>query len=257
MNIAYHTLTWANYYKSPEIERELEEIKKAGFRGIEFVEKLSALGPPDKLKSKLKNSGLALVSLSCGLSMDKNDRSDIKETKGKIDYAREFGVLPMMLCAGWLKEKRPKTKDDFKILAEKLEICSEYAAKFKMFIAYHPHKDTIVEAEADIDRLYKYLKFTKLCIDIAHISWCGSDPLKVIEKNKENLVYIHLKDWSKALNSFVELGRGEVKILESIEALKNIKYNGWMTVELDNTSTDPYNSAKISAKFLKDNNLLT
>lgn len=256
MDIAYHTLTWANFYKDFDLDRVLTDISKAGFKGVEFVEKISLLGPPSELKSKLKNFNLSLVSLSSGLSMDINDVSDIRQTEEKIDYAKEFAVMPMMICGGWLKEKRPKTEDDFKILAEKLEICALYAGSFKMFMAYHPHKDTIVETNEDIERLLKYTKLTKLCIDIAHLSSCGSDPAKVIEKHKEKIVYVHLKDWSKSSNKFVELGQGDVKILESIAALNRIKYNGWLTVELDNTDTDPYESAKINAEFLKRNRLL-
>ena len=256
MKIAYQSLTWANFYKDFSIDRVLLEISEAGFKGVELVEKLSLLGPPNKLKSKLKDFNLPLVSLSCGLNLDRSDKSDIKETMDKTDYAKEFGVKPMMTCGGWLGEKRDKTEDDFKILAEKLEMCSEYAGQFGMSIAYHPHKDTIVETEADIDRLLKYTKLTKLCIDIAHLVWCGSDPIKVIEKNKDKITYIHLKDWSRDKNSFVELGKGEVDIVGSINLLTKIKYREWMTIELDNASDNPKKSAEISAEFLRKNNFL-
>ncbi len=256
MKIAYHTLTWANYYKEFDLDRELREIHDAGFSGIEFVESLSKLGSSDNLKSKLKNYNLTLASLSCGLNMSKFDKSDIEETKARIEYANEFDVKPIMICGGWLLEKRPKCEDDFKLLAEKLEIVSEYANEFAMSVAFHPHKDTIVETEQDIERLSQYLSFTKFCIDIAHLAWCGSDPLTVIEKNIDNTVYVHLKDWSKRLNNFVELGMGEVKIIESIELLNKLRYNGWMTVELDHTASDPYKSAQISSGFLKGKNLL-
>lgn len=256
MDIAYQSLTWANFYKDFSIDRVLLEVSEAGFKGVEFVEKLSLLGSPNKLKSKLKDFNLPLVSLSCGLNLDRSDKSDIRETIDKTDYAKEFGVLPMMVCGGWLSEKRAKREDDFKILAGKLEECSEHAGKLGMSIAYHPHKDTIVETESDIDRLLKYTKLTKLCIDIAHLTWCGSDPVKVIEKNKDKITYIHLKDWSSAKNSFVELGKGDVDIINSVNLLIKIKYKGWMTVELDNTSSDPKKSAQISAEFLKKINLL-
>lgn len=251
MKFGYHTLTWANTYKNYEIEQPVREIKEGGFAGIEFVEPLSRLGNAALLKALLKREGIEIASLSLGLNMDPHDNSDVEEVQSRIDFAKEFGISDLMLCGGWRGQDEPKIDSAYKILADKINACANYAARFNMNIAFHPHKNTIVETKEDIEKLLTFTDKFKLCLDIAHLTACGSDPVDVIERFKDITTYMHFKDWDVEKDDFVELGRGEVDIMKCLETLRNVGYDGWVVVELDRTTATPLESSRISADYLR------
>lgn len=251
MKIGYQTLTWANYYDDYDIKEVARKIRGIGFKGIEFIEPISKLGKQDSLQKVLKEIGLELTSISCGLNMDPDDTSDIDETNTRVKFASEFGAKDAMLCGGWLSEDIKKEDSSYKILADKLNTCCEYASGLKMNIAFHPHKNTIVETCKDIDRLLQFTDKPKLCLDIAHLTACGSDPVEAIKTFRDRTTYVHLKDWDVEKDDFVELGKGEVDVIRCLSTLREVGYNGWAVIELDRTSRTPEESAEISADYLR------
>lgn len=256
MRLGYQTLTWANFNAPYEIAAVIRFIKGLGFGGIEFIEPLSRLGSARSLNEHLKDAGLMPASISCGLNMDPEDSKDIDETRQRVDFARQLGIKDVMMCGGWLSGGVKKEKGSYEILAKKLDRCCEYAARWNMNIAFHPHKDTLVETTADIDALLQITDKAKLCLDIAHLAACGSDPVAAIRDFRKITTYMHLKDWDSGRRDFVELGRGEVDIRGCLAALTDTGYQGWAVVELDRTETTPEKSAGISADFLREAGVL-
>jgi len=256
MKIGYQTLSWANYTGDYDLKKAAVKIKEFGFQGIEFIEPISKLGTPGLIKSLLKDTALEAASLSCGLNMDPGDMSDIEQTKSRVDFAGELGIKDIMLCGGWLSDNIKKEDESYKVLADKLDACCGYAAGLGMNIAFHPHKNTIVETRQDIERLLRFTDKAKLCLDIAHLAACGTDPVEAIRALYEITSYIHLKDWDLESDKFVELGRGEVDIAGCLSALDEIGYDGWAVVELDHTSRTPEESAAISADYLRKAGLI-
>ena len=251
MKVGYQTLTWANYYGGYDIKEVIKKIGETGFEGIEFIEPISKLGKPRLLQMILERTGLEAASISCGLNMDPRDTSDIDETNMRVKFGSELGVKDIMLCGGWRSASIKKEDSSYKILAGKLDACCNYASTLNMNIAFHPHKNTIIETSEDIDRLLRFTDKSKLCLDIAHLAACGSDPAETIRAFKDITTYIHLKDWDRDSDDFVELGRGQVDIKRCLSVLKDVGYDGWVVVELDRTSTTPEESAGINADYLR------
>ena len=256
MKVGYQTLTWANYYKEYDIKEVVRKIGGIGFKGIEFIEPISKLGRPGPLQKILDKAGLEAASISCGLNMKPADTNDIDETNARVRFAGELGIKDAMLCGGWLTDGIKKEDSAYKLLAGKLDACCGYASGLKINIAFHPHKDTIVETREDIERLLRFTDKPKLCLDIAHLAACGSDPIEAIKKFRDITTYIHLKDWDIEKENFVELGRGDVDITGCLSALDEIGYNGWAVIELDRTSTTPEESAKVNAEYLRKAGLI-
>lgn len=260
MKIAAHTLAWGNYYKDKhDISRALGEIKGLGFEGVELYEGLSQIDAGENFKGMLSKFSLGLASLSCNLNADEKT-VDLEEAKLRANYAAKFAVKALMVCGGWLNDgrersgasaspegkaeppRRGRTRDDgrgMSILAGKLDRLAEYTKQFGMDVAFHPHLGTIVETREDIDALLKASKNTKLCIDVAHLKAKGEDPSLLIKKYKDRLAYIHLKDWDENSKSFVPLGDGCVDIKGALQALDEVGYDGWITIELDEPKLEP------------------
>jgi inosose dehydratase len=87
----------------------------------------------------------------------------------------------------------------------------------------------------------------------------GGDPVKMMTKYKDRLLFMHLKDVRPAPApknyQFVELGRGRVDFPAIFAGMAKIKYHGWAIVELDavpDPAQTPKECAEISKKYLAD-----
>ena len=201
IKIGCHTLTWANFYQGKEydIKEVLKDIKKLGYDGAELVEPLSMFGEADSFKEYLHTLGLELVSLSCSLD---------DEAKHRIDFLTKFDSDVVMIYTGHLSKSRRREGVMVQSLRNDLGTLAEYAEKQNIHVALHPHKNTLIENKDDLEEFYAEKTPVKLCLDIAHIAACGSDPLEVLREFKNKIAYIHLKDYDVLGKEFVELGRG-------------------------------------------------
>src|SRR5260370_36755554 len=102
--------------------------------------------------------------------------------------------------------------------------------------------------------------YVKLELDTAHIVAAGGDPAKAIERYRDRLLFLHLKDVhdipadtpkGKYPFEFVELGRGRVDLPSVFAALDKVKFHGWAIVELDRVP-DKSRTRKQSAVITRD-----
>jgi len=61
--------------------------------------------------------------------------------------------------------------------------------------------------------------------------------------------YVHLKDFKGG--KFVPLGEGQLNFTEIFSALKEMHYDGWVTVELDGYLGNPREAAEKSRLFIE------
>ena len=221
---------------------------------MECFEPLSRLGAIGLFKMELEEEGLQLASLSSNVRVSEDEKSDLSEAKEKVSFGSHFGIASLMTTGGWTQDGLKKEAKSYKALCKRLDLLSQFASKFDVQVAFHNHLDTIVEDERDILNLLEFSKSIKLCIDTGHLVAAGSDPSEVMKKYATSIALVHLKDWDPKGKDFVELGRGILrdKIKNILETLEAINYTNWIIVELDRTTSTPFESAKISRDFLKE-----
>src|SRR5579872_5436039 len=117
---------------------------------------------------------------------------------------------------------------------------------------YHPHADTHVQYEADIE---KFLASTdpqliSLCLDTGHYAYRGGDPVSFMRRHYARIPYLHLKSvdarlrqqeevegipFAKAvaLGLFCEPSQGVVDFQAFRDVLDQVNYHGWAIVEQD------------------------
>lgn len=231
----------------------LWEIKQAGYDGVECVEPLSKLGSVGLFKMEIEEESLTLASLSSNVKVSADEKSDLAEAKEKISFGSHFGINSLMVTGGWISDGLKKETKSYKALCRRLDSLAQFASKFNIKIAFHNHLNTIVEDEKDILQLLEFSNSIKLCVDTAHLIAAGSDPSEVIKNFAASVALVHLKDWDPRTKDFVELGNGILrpKVENILETLEAINYTNWIIVELDSTSSTPFESAKISREFLK------
>ena len=69
------------------------------------------------------------------------------------------------------------------------------AGDFGLKQQFHPHADSHVGAQGDIERLLAETdpQFLNLCLDTGHAEYCGASSVELIRKYPERIGYLHLK----------------------------------------------------------------
>jgi sugar phosphate isomerase/epimerase len=80
-----------------------------------------------------------------------------------------------------------------------------------------------------------------ICIDIGHTTRDGQSPSADIEKYKDRIYDIHIKDVDKASKEgkTIEMGRGIIDIPQVVSTLRKIKYKGMCSLEFEKDMKDP------------------
>ncbi len=104
--------------------------------------------------------------------------------------------------------------------------------------------------------------------DTAHLLASGCDPVEMFKRYAGRIGFVHLKDMrqGKALRvnekpkeafeiyvDFLELGEGSIDFPEVFDILDKASYDGFLTVELDESRTTQKDSAFRSMAYLKKN----
>lgn len=242
--------------KRYQVDEVVRELKEAGFTAIEFAEQIQHFNRISDFMKFMDQERMKMASLSSIISYRKNDPMD--ETKKRSEYGAKFGVKALMLCGGWGQEASSKSEELFDNLAENIDSLCEYMKKFEMVGAFHPHLQTVVENHKDTERLLRKMKFGQICLDIAHFSVAGSDPIRFFKDYKDRISMIHIKDWIDDESAeccgrkgrFCELGQGRLNITGFLDVVRDSGFNGYIVIELDSTTRTPLESAKISYEFL-------
>jgi inosose dehydratase len=247
---------WIRDPKDFTLDEKLDEIRRAGYEGVELMESLDELGSPEYLRKTLDEHGLALASIL--VRVGRGDRNVIKESKKRIEYAANFDIESIVVCETWFESGMKPQECHFEILGEELEELSQYASKFNLQIAYHTHVGRRIATMDEIDKLFQFTKSTKLCLDTANVVAAGIDPIHMLNKYKEKIIYVQLKDWKKDKgkefwDQCVELGEGDLKDVfpKFLSRLDEINYQKWIIVELDHSTLTPFESAKNSREYLR------
>ncbi len=210
-----------------------------------------------------------------------NERA-IEELKKTARAAQKFGVKVVNGFTGssiWhLNYSFPPVPqsmidDGFKLLAERfhpiLDVFAECGVKFALEV--HPTEIAfdIYSAQMALEALGHREEFG-FNFDPSHLIWQGFDPVEFIRAFPDRIYHVHVKDAATKLNGksgilcshlnfgdprrgwdFRSPGRGGVNFEEIIRALNDIKYQGPLSVEWEDSGMDREFGAREAAQFVR------
>jgi inosose dehydratase len=243
--------------------RFLDEIAEAGYEWTE----LGPLGylptEPRALRSELDRRGL---KVSGSFVMAHFEDADAWPETEK--QARAMGELLASVGAQYVvliddvytdlftgKSLRPATLNDAEWgrFVETVHRLAELARRdYGLKAVFHPHAETHVEYENQIERLIRDTEpgLVSICLDTGHHAYRGGDPVRFTRDYKDRVTYLHLKsvdaDMQKrvaeenipfalavAQDMFVEPSAGMVDFPAFRDMLRDIGYAGFAIVEQD------------------------
>jgi len=265
IRLGINPLTWTND-DMPELgaatplETCLAEGKQAGFAGFELGNKF----PRDAalLRPILARHGLELVSGWYG--------SRLLERDVDVEMAAAEAHISLLLAMGCKVmvhaevaraihgaktvplSQRPVMSDaDWAIFAPRI---SEFARRLKargLWLAYHHHMGTVIETQAEIDRLMAVTgPEVGLLLDTGHLTFAGGDPALAARQHAARIVHVHCKDIRRAVlqdvsardlpflaavleGVFTVPGDGCVDYAAVLKPLAEAGYKGWLVVEAE------------------------
>src|SRR5919202_2828882 len=150
---------------------------------------------------------------------------------------------------------RPSRLDDsaWKRLIETTHRVADLVrTRFGLQLVFHPHAETHVEYEDQIEALLEQTdpQRVALCLDTGHHAYRGGDPVAFFRRHHGRIPYLHLKSVDRQKQAWVERERipfavavandvfcepsqGAVDFAAFRDALRDVGYDGWATVEQD------------------------
>lgn len=259
------------------LETCLAEARQAGFTGIELGHKFprdaAVLGPV------LQRHGLALVSgwYSANL-LQRDAAAELIAMRPHLTLLQSLGCTVLILAetSNAIHGDRFAPLSDRPVLpdagwasfAGRLTALAGAAAGEGLAVAYHHHMGTIVQTEAEIDRLMETTgPPVKLLLDTGHAVFAGADPVALARRHRGRIAHVHCKDVRGPV--FDTARRVDMSFLDAVVAgvftvpgdgLVDFRavlgelpgYSGWLVVEAEQ---DPAKAHPLTYAKLGFNNL--
>lgn len=268
--------------KQPPWDRCLDEMQAAGYAGVELGPWGYLPNDPAQLKTELESRQLQLVAGTVAGDFLNDDATEplcarigeIAALLKTFPTARYVVLLPAMYTdeeTGRLLCSPELTDAQWTRYARNVQAAVDCIRRHGLAAAFHPHADSHVQTEAQIERLLKETT-TSLCLDTGHHVYGGGEPISFYRKHADRIPFLHVKDcdmsvkrkkdahgWSFARavaeGIMVEPGAGGIDYTALRNTLESCGYDGWVVVEQDLfplTSFDiPFPIAERSLQKLK------
>lgn len=284
LRIGINPITWSND-DLPELGGEtpletcLAETREAGYAGIELGNKFPR--ESSTLGAILDRYGLALISgWYSGRLLERSAEAEIRAVDAHLRLLSDMGCGVMVFAEttggvagarGTPVTRRPRLTDaQWPGFAGRLTAVADHLAGRGVRMAYHHHMGTVIETEAEIDRLmHSTGASVGLLLDTGHLTYAGADPAAVARRHIARINHVHCKDvrpsvlaaMRKGDRSFLDAvvegvftvpGDGAVDFSAVLGVLKDARYQGWLVVEAeqDPAKAHPLTYARMGYDYL-------
>jgi inosose dehydratase len=265
-------------------QRFLDEVAEAGYDAIELGPFGYLPSSPASLAAELDRRSLRLAGGTIAGDLEATDAWDEmrQRTAAVCDILEHFGAHHLVLLdAGRADGSGPtggrRALDDagWKHLSATVHRLGEYTARRGIALVFHPHADTSIQFEPDIEHFLTLTDpaLVNLCLDVGHHAYAGGDPVAFFRTQHARIPYLHLKDidaavcqralsqgWpmSRAVDAgaFVDLGQGAVDLIGLNAVAQEVGFDGWGIVEQDMYPAPfdkPLPIARRNRQFLRTN----
>jgi inosose dehydratase len=279
--ILWNNVDLADLRAATSADEILDEISRVGYDGTQFG---LGFAEGDGLRRELTRRDLRLAevyaSIPCTAEGSTADALEGSRRRLEILHAAGGEVLVVALdvspgrieTAGQAEGPDVARLSDsaWEALAALLTTLAGEARKLGHIVAWHQHAGTFVETPDELDRLLELVDpaLLGICLDVGHYTVGGGDPVEAIERYRDRIVHVHLKDvdpeplgrlrsgdlggFLAAIRDrlFTELGAGVLDLRAILAALDRIGYRGWLMVEQDSCWGPPSESAAIGRRVL-------
>jgi len=244
MKIGMNMLLWTNHV-TEEHYHIVDDLKETGYDGIELYMGDGDVAHYTKLGSHFANLGLGVTTVT-GLAPEENissEDSSIRQTgldrlKWAIDNAEALGAEnicgPIHSSFAYFT-RQPPTQDERKRSAEMLRKAAEYAGQANIMLcpeALNRFECYLYNTMADLKTLVDAVDHPNLgaMYDTHHSNIEEKSQSEALKTIAPVLKHIHISE-----NDRGTPGSGQVQWDDVFPTIKEIGYDGWLTIEAFST----------------------
>lgn len=246
----------------PDADRLAGWVAGAGYTGIDSGP-IGMLGRGQELRDRLARHGLVLVGGWVDLPFADDDAfaAALDGYRDALAFFVEGADAtapprPTLAVDGPPeREARPGAgvggldEAGWERLARNVATAVALAREVGLEPTFHHHAGTWVETAAEVDELLARTE-VGLTLDTGHLLLAGGDPVAGLQRWRERVDHVHLKDvdlaaltaardaggdmravWSSG--AFAALGRGDLDLRTFVQDLVRGGYDGWVVIEQD------------------------
>lgn len=233
----------------------LQGAKQAGLEGIEVGAggagpKLSIADPANrqKYKDQMKETGLAISSImmsvfnSNPLASDPNGPAWLEQTIEAAGDLKAQVILIAFFGKGSLLEGKQVKKADVDVVVERLKAAAPKAKQAGVILGI----ENTLAAKDNMEILQRINhESVRIYYDVFNLANQGYDTPAEIRMLKDQIAIFHFKNGNDYLEG------GKVKWEPVVEAIKEIKYQGWIVLESSAPSKDRVADDKKNAEYTR------
>src|SRR5215472_660852 len=269
--ISCHLITWGDSF-----EQALHEVEELGFHACEPFPRNALVFEenPAAFQDLLVAHNLRLSALyGGGRFSDPERREEIVANNTRLArFLAALGVDRLVFGPGGPRNPGGTTQEELREAAQTINEAARACYELGVLACVHPHLGTEIETEPEIDTIMEMTdpRYVFFCPDSAHLTGAEIDVPLIIRRYGERIRYMHIKDLragvieerrgqrtgvqvvsgTERLPIFCELGRGIIDYAPIMDALQDVSYNSWITVEIDVSLTTPKESLAICRDYL-------
>jgi fructoselysine 3-epimerase len=271
MKLSFNTWPYASFpiwVPAYPLEDTIERIAKIGYEGIEIGAGSPHAYPPCLTKERRKHirkvlddNGIVLSSMLPALSggpghnlaspIPEERRHTIDHYKDLVELSAEWGGKILLYIPGWVVFGTTfKQAWDWSIAA--LGEIADKAAEFDVTLVIEPvsfDSNLVDKCDEAIEMMEEVNKpNVKLMFDTFHVLYRKEVSSDYIYRMGKDLRHMHISD-----NNRLPPGQGRGDFVSVINALKDIDFDGYLTMELgfDRRDIEPDYVARQSYEYLK------
>ena len=260
-----------------DMQTALKKAENIGVKGIQVYSTHGDMSPenltPSKRKeflNRVKDHGLEISALCGDLGQGFGDplknKVNIEKSKRILDLAKDLETSIVTTHIGVIPQD--PNHDRYKIMQEACFELSQYADELKAHFAIETGPEIAITLRNFLDTLGS--KGVAVNLDPANLVMVtGDDPVQAVYTLKDYIVHTHAKDGRRLLikdpeviyslveetiqegKAFIELplGQGDVDFKKYLQALTDIGYKGFLTIERE-VGDNPEADIKLAVDFL-------
>jgi sugar phosphate isomerase/epimerase len=275
MRLAFST----NAYLKFSFAEAVHRLAAIGYEGVEIMADVPHAWPAclleeqkQAIRDDLKKNGLAISNINAFMMNALNDRRQkywhpswiepdknyrnirIDHTIRALTLAKELGAPCITTEPGGPVEKGASWSAALKLFVEELKPVIAHAEKEGVLLLVEPEPDLLIEKAEQFEEFMKHIDSPAvgLNFDIGHFYCVKDEPALTVRRLAKYIRHVHLEDIAATrVHHHLVPGEGAIDFKATLEALKDIAYKGWITIELYPYVDDPDAAARTALERVR------
>ncbi len=273
--LAFSTNAYLNY----SFDEAVTRLAGIGYRAVEIMADVPHAWPayllPDQkraIRAALDRNGLAISNVNAFMMHAVDDsrqkywhpswiepdphyrRVRIDHTRRALTLAKELGATCITTEPGGPVEPGASWRAALMLFVEMLKPVADHAENEGVLLLVEPEPGLLIETSDQFEEFMSHVDSPAvgLNFDVGHMYCVGEDPAASLRRLAKYVRHVHLEDIAATrVHAHLVPGEGAIDFAATLRAVREISYNGWLTVELYPYVDDPDRAAATALERIR------